>query len=105
MSDVPCTCSGVALSPRPTPTLAARRRRRRGLAVPEAEEDLRPRRQRLVRQLALGAGLDHADPGLLRPALAEWNDRQAVLFDLGTRRFYIFPLVLYPQDFIYLTGC
>ncbi|MEY4751085.1 MAG: hypothetical protein RIQ60_3299 [Pseudomonadota bacterium] len=33
-----------------------------------------------------------------------YNDRQAVLFDLGTRRFYIFGLVLYPQDFIYLTG-
>lgn len=33
-----------------------------------------------------------------------WNDRQAVLFDLGTRRFYMFNLVLYPQDFIYLTG-
>ena len=33
-----------------------------------------------------------------------WNDRQAVLFDLGTRRFYIFDLVLYPQDFIYLTA-
>jgi cytochrome c oxidase accessory protein FixG len=34
----------------------------------------------------------------------EWNTRQAVLFDLGARRFYIFGLVLYPQDFIYLTG-
>ena len=34
----------------------------------------------------------------------EWNSRQAVLFDLGARRFYIFGLVLYPQDFIYLTG-
>ena len=33
-----------------------------------------------------------------------WNARQAVLFDLGARRFYIFGLVLYPQDFIYLTG-
>ena len=33
-----------------------------------------------------------------------WNSRQAVLFDLGTRRFYIFGLVLHPQDFIYLTG-
>src|SRR5512134_3551176 len=32
-----------------------------------------------------------------------WNERQAVLFDLGARRFYIFGLVLYPQDFIYLT--
>jgi cytochrome c oxidase accessory protein FixG len=34
----------------------------------------------------------------------QWNDRQAVLFDLEARRFYIFNLVLYPQDFIYLTG-
>ena len=34
----------------------------------------------------------------------EWGQRQAVLFDLGTRRFYIFGLLLYPQDFIYLTG-
>ena len=33
-----------------------------------------------------------------------WNDRPAVLFDLGARRFYIFNLVLYPQDFIFLTG-
>jgi cytochrome c oxidase accessory protein FixG len=34
----------------------------------------------------------------------QWNDRQAVLFDLAARRFYIFGLVLYPQDFIYLTA-
>jgi cytochrome c oxidase accessory protein FixG len=33
-----------------------------------------------------------------------WNARPAVLFDLASRRFYIFDLVLYPQDFIYLTG-
>jgi len=33
-----------------------------------------------------------------------WNGRAAVLFDLAARRFYIFDLVLYPQDFIYLTG-
>jgi cytochrome c oxidase accessory protein FixG len=33
-----------------------------------------------------------------------WGQRPAVLFDLGARRFYIFDLVLYPQDFIYLTG-
>src|SRR3989344_4960364 len=31
-----------------------------------------------------------------------WNDRQGVLFDLTTRGFYMFNLVLYPQDFIYL---
>ena len=37
-------------------------------------------------------------------AWLQWNDRQAVLFDLEARRFYIFGLVLYPQDFIYLTG-
>lgn len=34
----------------------------------------------------------------------EWGQRQIVLFDLEARRFYIFGLVLYPQDFIYLTG-
>jgi cytochrome c oxidase accessory protein FixG len=33
-----------------------------------------------------------------------WGGRQAVLFDLASRRFYIFGLVLYPQDFIYLTA-
>ena len=32
------------------------------------------------------------------------NGRQALLFDLADRRFYIFNLVLYPQDLIYLTG-
>jgi len=33
-----------------------------------------------------------------------WNDRQAVLFDLEARRFYILDLLLVPQDFIYLTA-
>ena len=33
-----------------------------------------------------------------------WNGRPAVLFELTSRRFYLFDLVLYPQDFIYLTG-
>lgn len=31
-----------------------------------------------------------------------WNGRQAVLFDLLHRKFYIFGLVLWPQDFFYL---
>ena len=31
-----------------------------------------------------------------------WNGRQAVLFDLVHRKFYIFGIVLWPQDFIYL---
>ncbi len=34
----------------------------------------------------------------------DWGQRQALLFDLGVRRFYIFGLVLYPQDLVYLTG-
>ena len=32
-----------------------------------------------------------------------WDGRQAVLFDLPARKFYIFGLVLWPQDFIFLT--
>ena len=31
-----------------------------------------------------------------------FNDRQAVLFDLGARKFYLFGIVLWPQDFFYL---
>jgi cytochrome c oxidase accessory protein FixG len=31
------------------------------------------------------------------------NGRQAVLFDLRNRKFYIFDMVLWPQDFIFLT--
>ncbi len=34
----------------------------------------------------------------------EWGSRQSVLFDLAARRFYVFGLVLYPQDLIYLSG-
>jgi cytochrome c oxidase accessory protein FixG len=33
-----------------------------------------------------------------------WNGRQAVLFDLPARKFYVFGLVMWPQDFIFLTG-
>jgi cytochrome c oxidase accessory protein FixG len=33
-----------------------------------------------------------------------WNGRQALLFDLGARKFYIFGVVLWPQDFIYLAA-
>jgi cytochrome c oxidase accessory protein FixG len=32
------------------------------------------------------------------------HGRQAVLFDLGARKFHLFGLVLWPQDFIYLAG-
>ncbi len=34
----------------------------------------------------------------------QWNGRQAVLFDLSERRFFVFGLVLHPQDFIYLAA-
>ncbi len=34
----------------------------------------------------------------------DWGERQAVLFDLEARRFYVFGLVMYPQDFVYLTA-
>ena len=30
----------------------------------------------------------------------QWNGRQAVLFDLGARKFYLFGVVLWPQDFV-----
>ena len=33
----------------------------------------------------------------------DWNGRQAVLFDLPARKFFIFGLVFWPQDFIFLT--
>jgi cytochrome c oxidase accessory protein FixG len=32
-----------------------------------------------------------------------WNDRQAVLFDLNARKFYIFDWIFWPQDILYLT--
>jgi cytochrome c oxidase accessory protein FixG len=34
----------------------------------------------------------------------QWGGRQALLFDLAARKFYIFGLVLWPQDIIYLTA-
>ena len=34
----------------------------------------------------------------------DWNGRQAILFDLPARKFYVFGLVLWPQDFIFLTA-
>jgi cytochrome c oxidase accessory protein FixG len=31
-----------------------------------------------------------------------WDNRQAILFDLPARKFYIFGMTLWPQDFVYL---
>ena len=33
-----------------------------------------------------------------------WNGRQAVLFDLGGRKFYLFDMVLWPQDFVWFAA-
>jgi len=33
----------------------------------------------------------------------QWDGRQAVLFDLPARKFYLFGLTMWPQDFLYLT--
>lgn len=41
-------------------------------------------------------GLFYAAPWLL------WDDRQAILFDLPARKFYLLGLTLWPQDFPYL---
>jgi len=37
-------------------------------------------------------------------AWMSWNGRQAVLFDIAHRKFYIFGMVFWPQDLLYLTG-
>jgi cytochrome c oxidase accessory protein FixG len=36
-------------------------------------------------------------------AWLQWNGRQAVLFDIAHRKFFLFGLVFWPQDIIYLT--
>jgi cytochrome c oxidase accessory protein FixG len=41
-------------------------------------------------------GLFYAVPWLV------WDERQAILFDLPARKFYLLGLTLWPQDFIYL---
>lgn len=37
-------------------------------------------------------------------AWLQWNGRQAFLWDLPARKFYVLGLVFWPQDFIFLTG-
>ena len=53
-------------------------------------------RWRVVGALAL-LGLYYVMPWI------PWKDRQAILFDLPHRKFYIFDLVFWPQDFFYLS--
>ncbi len=54
-------------------------------------------RLRVISLLAL-LGIYYLTP------LLQWGGRQAVLFDLPARKFYIFGLTLWPQDFIYLAA-
>jgi cytochrome c oxidase accessory protein FixG len=80
----------------------------RASAQPEsyyvAERKIYPRevsgRYARLRTLAVWVllGLFYAMPWLT------WNGRQAVLFDLPARKFYVLGLVLWPQDFIFLTA-
>jgi len=69
-----------------------------------AEQKIYPReafgRYARLRTLAVWVllGLFYVSPWV------QWNGRQAVLFDLPARKFYIFSLVMWPQDFIFLTG-
>jgi cytochrome c oxidase accessory protein FixG len=73
-----------------------------GAALYEAAEKIYPREiggrfDRLSRIATITLlGLFYAVPWL------PWNERQAVLFDLPARKFYIFGLTLWPQDFPYL---
>ena len=73
-----------------------------GATLYEAAEKIYPREiggrfDRLSRIATITLlGLFYAVPWL------SWDERQAVLFDLPARKFYIFGLTLWPQDFPYL---
>jgi len=101
----------VSASPAPAPAgpapaaggPAAQARRAPKAAAPAASEKIYARsvdglyaRWRVV-FVALTQALFYGLPWL------NWNGRQAVLFDLGARKFYLFGLVLGPQDVVYLT--
>ncbi len=66
----------------------------------------RSTRARSPAGLRAGAGPWSGSPRLVFYGLPwlTWNGRQALLFNLDTRQFYVFGLVLQPQDFIYLAA-
>jgi ferredoxin len=80
-----------------------RGRTRTGLALPEAGQDLPARGQRLVRHLALDHGLADAAVFYGLPWL-QWNGRQAGAVRPRPAALLRAGLVLFPQDFIYLTA-
>jgi cytochrome c oxidase accessory protein FixG len=81
---------------------AAQTDRPRAVALYESAKKIYPReidgRFARLSKLATYAllGLFYAVPWLM------WDERQAILFDLPARKFYLLGLTLWPQDFIYL---
>ena len=73
-----------------------------GSAMYVSERKIHPRdvdgRYQRLRMLAVFVllGMYYLFPWL------EWQGRQAVLFDLAARKFYVFSLSFWPQDFIFL---
>jgi len=67
-----------------------------------SEEKIYPReikgRFATLRKLAMFVllGIFYGGPWLT------WGDRQAILFDLPARKFYVFGMTMWPQDFVYL---
>ncbi|MCG8433713.1 MAG: cytochrome c oxidase accessory protein CcoG, partial [Gammaproteobacteria bacterium] len=86
-----------------TPQETPRRFKNGGESLYAAHEKVYPReikgRFQILRNISmLGLlGLYYALPWV------SWNQHQAVLFDLPARKFYIFGLTFWPQDFFYLT--
>ena len=80
-------------------------------SVAGVEQDLYAKREKIYPREVHGlfAGLRVAAVCLLLGLYyivpwIQWDGRQAVLFDLPARKFYIFDLTFWPQDFFYLAA-
>jgi len=94
---------------RRTAAPAAARRREPPEQPAEAEELLYAKRKRIYPRQVRGVFARLRVLGVLTLLgiyyllpWVPWEGRQAVLFDLPARKFYIFDLVFWPQDFFYL---
>ncbi len=83
--------------------------RRPGAQPPEIEQELYARRRKIYPRQVHGVFARLRLAGVLvllgiyyLLPWVPWEGRQAVLFDLPARKFYIFDLVFWPQDFFYL---
>ena len=72
------------------------------LAVRRAPEDLPARDRGALRAAAHARRSGCCSASSTCCPGCEWHGRQAVLFDLPARKFYIFGLMFWPQDFIFL---